>query len=66
MKLVRKPDSRDGVYEITPADAAAMLQGMKKNRPLSERQANMIAQDILAKKWTVNGETIILLSLIHI
>lgn len=60
MELIRKPDSRDGIYKITPVDAAMMIEKIKKNRPLSERDAQAIAKDIVARKWICNGETIIL------
>lgn len=60
MELVRKPDKRDGVYRITPADAATLLESTKKQRPLSEKDAAGIASDIATDKWVCNGETIIL------
>lgn len=55
----RKHDSRDGWYSITPPQAAALLNGMGKNRPLKEHQAQRIADDIMNGLWRPNGETII-------
>jgi hypothetical protein len=59
MKLVRKPDPRDGWYEIAPAEAQSLLAGGLPNRPLSEHRAEEIASEIRDGRWRENGESLI-------
>lgn len=44
---------------ITPAIAADWLNRNKNNRPISERLVFIYAQDMMAGRWTQNGESII-------
>lgn len=60
MKKVGTPHKLDGWYEITPAEAARLLEARAKNRPLSESEARNIAAEIIAGNWAKNGETIVL------
>jgi hypothetical protein len=59
MKKIRRPDTRDGWYEIDPASAISLLDKQHKNRPLREARAERIAGDIRAGKYGENGEPMI-------
>ena len=61
MKKIRKSDSRDGVYLITPADAAQILAEMKQNsnRALSEFHARRISVEMSNGHYRYNGQAII-------
>jgi len=62
MKRTReKDDKRNGWYEISPADAANLLNSEPmKNRTLSELNARKICEAIKGNRWTDTGESIIL------
>ena len=55
----RKSDSRDGWYLITPAMAMEILENRDPNRPLRDFRAQLIGNDMAAKKWRANGEPLI-------
>lgn len=59
-RLKDMDDSRNGWYEVSPADAGELLEGRPRNRNLSEHKAEQIAKRIVAKRWKANGESIIL------
>lgn len=60
LQMVAKPDRRDGWYDLNPAAAAALRENGVKNRPIRSFHANWLAQEMLAKRWVPNGETMIL------
>lgn len=60
MRQVRKGSTKDGWYEITPADAARLRADGHKNRPLRESRAKLIAGRIKDKAWAENGESFVL------
>lgn len=47
------------IETITPEIARELLANNPKNRNVRQRNVNLIAQDILAGNWELNGETII-------
>jgi hypothetical protein len=59
MKRVRKPDSRDGWYEFTPASAQEVVEAGAKNRAVSENRADSISLQIKAGTWRENGESLV-------
>ena len=59
MKLLRKPSSKDGWYEITPGDAQEILDDRAENRPIRERRSAVIAEEIRAGRFADNGESLI-------
>lgn len=59
MKLHRKWNRRDGWYQISPAEAIALLNDGARNRPLREARAQKIAAEIKAGTWRENGESVI-------
>jgi hypothetical protein len=59
MKMIRKPSSQDGWYEITPSDAQKFLDEKGPNRPLTESKAVSTAEEIKSGCFAENGESII-------
>lgn len=60
MKKLGAVDRRDGWYEISPADAVTLLAGKLKNRPVSEHQVWIYAEDIRKRNWVSNGESVVM------
>ena len=60
MNRIRKPDEKDGWYQITPLDAAHLLDENMKNRPLSEARAEQLAVTLKGGGFVANGEPLIL------
>ena len=59
MKLIRKASSKDGWYEVTPGDAQEILDRRANNRPIRERRASAIAEEIRIGRFAENGESLI-------
>lgn len=59
MKLLSKPNPKDGWYEIPPSEAQKILEDQGRNRPLSEWWASILAEDIASGEYEMNGEPLI-------
>ncbi len=60
MKKIRGSDKRDGWYEITPAEAARLLEERTDNRPIRPKIAGWYAEMMTGGDWIENGEPLIL------
>lgn len=59
-KRIRKPDTRDGWYELTPAWCASVLENKsRKNRPLKHRFIKRLSAQITKGRWAMNGESVV-------
>jgi hypothetical protein len=59
-RLKDRDDSRNGWYEITPADAHLLIENQGTNRRLAAYRINRLVAKILAGKYAPNGESIVL------
>lgn len=59
MRKIKNAHHKDGWYEVTPLDAAALLDGMTFNRALRQSNVEKIAEEIRRGAWRPNGESIV-------
>lgn len=59
MKRIRKPDPRDGWYEIPPQVADEILRLVKLNRAVVTPHVDAIAEDVRRGRWKENGESLV-------